>query len=270
MADRALLACEPLSPVRRVANAHHLPEQILDWADARGLDHVQVEPELLDTGGALGRLESRGELVSENVLVHNGDLVHGIDLAAAWKAHLDSGAEATLLVVDRPRVNTVAVRDGRFAGVVGHPRGPREIPAGCRARTFTGIAFYRRRILSGCPDRPWSVKELWHDLLEAGRPIRVLELPDPVRWSDLGTGADFRAEVRAELSRRGIALWRDPSSLVADTARILPGSVVEMGAEVGAGACVDGAILLPGARVLPGERVAGILRNGSGDLEVEP
>lgn len=270
LADRALRACERLPLARRIANAHHLPDQIQAWAEARGLDHVQVEPELLDTGGALGRLESRGELLSEHVLVHNGDLVHEIDLFEAWKAHLASGAEATLLCVDLPRVNTVVERRGRFGGVLGHPRGPRGLESGDRTCTFSGIAFYRRRVFAGRPDRPWSVKEVWHDLLEKGTQVGVVILGPEAKWSDLGTAAEFFAATARELARRGIESWLDPAAEVSATAETGPGSVVELGSEIGEGAEVRDCVLFPGARVLPGERIARVLRNGSGDLAVDP
>jgi mannose-1-phosphate guanylyltransferase len=266
MADRALAACEPLGAVRRVANAHHLPNQILSWAEARMVDHVQVEPVLLDTGGALARLEAQGVLVSEHLLVHNGDLVHDIDLREPWEEHLRTRADATLVVVDRPRVNTVVAKGDDFAGVLGHPRGPARPGPGDRARTFSGIAFYRRAIFSGRSDLPWSVKELWHDLLEQGRPIRVWEAPSASRWEDLGSPGDFARAVREEMFRREMKSWIDPGAEVAPSARILSASAVEFGASVGEGATVENAILLPGAVVHAGETVRGVLRNLGGDL----
>ncbi|HXP91080.1 MAG TPA: sugar phosphate nucleotidyltransferase [Fibrobacteria bacterium] len=268
LADRALAACEPLGPVRQVANAHHFPEQILSWAEARHLDHVQVEPVLLDTGGAIGRLESGGDLVSEQVLVHNGDLVHDIDLREPWAQHVRSRADATLVVVDRPRVNTVLVREGRFSGVLGHPRGPDRPGPGDLGRTFSGIAFYRRSVVSARPGGTWSVKELWHDLLEQGRPIHVWEASPTSRWDDLGTSRDFARAVREEMARRGIDTWIDPGAQVDASARILAGSAVECGAFVGAGAVVSDSVLFPGALVAEGETVRGILRNAGGDLPV--
>jgi len=269
MADRALAACEPLRPVRRLANAHHLPDQISTWAEARLLDHVQVEPVLLDTGGALARLEARGELVSEHLLVHNGDLVHDIDLREPWEQHLRSRAEATLVVVDRPRVNTVVACGEDFAGVLGHPRGPEAPGPGCRARTFSGIAFYRRSVLRGRPDHPWSVKELWHDLLDGQRRVGVWEAPSGRRWSDLGLPEDFARTVREEMSVRGLSNWMDPSAQVAVSARIDERSAVELGVFIGDNAVVEHSILLPGAVVGAGETVRNILRNSGGDIGIE-
>lgn len=266
MADHALRACEPLEPNRRLANAHHLPEQILAWAEARSLDHVQVEPVLLDTGGVLGRLVHGRELLADHLLVHNGDILHDIDLREPWKLHLESGAAATLVVVDRPRVNTVVEIDGAFGGVVGHPRCPSPLPGHSRRATFSGIAFYRTRFLGGDPDHPWSVKELWHDLLEQGNPPRIWTAPAPARWDDLGTPDDLGRAVRDEIARRGLSRWIDPGAEVAPDAAVGAGCAVEFGARVGSGAVLENAVVFPGGEVPSGQKLTNLLRNPGGDL----
>jgi NDP-sugar pyrophosphorylase family protein len=266
MADHALAACEPLEPTRRMANAHHLPEQILSWAEARSLDHVQVEPLLLDTGGALGRLVHERELLADHLLVHNGDILHDIDLAQPWKIHLGSGAAATLVVVDRPRVNTVVESDGYFGGVVGHPRCPTSLPDNSCRVTFTGIAFYKTRFLGGDPDRPWSVKELWHDFLEQGLPIRIWKAPATSRWDDLGTPDDLGRAVQAEIARRGLSHWIDPGADVASDAVVGPGCAVEFGARLASGAVLENSVVFPGGEVERGQILTCVLRNPGGDL----
>ena len=270
LADRALEACERLSPVRKLANAHHLPEQILAWAEARLLDHVQVEPELLDTGGVLARLAAEGELQAEHLLVHNGDVVHDIDLREPWRLHLESGAAATLVGIDRPKVNTVVHIDGNFGGVMGHPRCPASLPDNFRRTTFSGIAFYRRKVLGGDPDHPWSVKELWHDLLERGLPIRIWTPPPPSRWDDLGTADDLGRAIQDEIRRRGIGQWIDPDAHVHSDATVGPGCAVEFGARVLAGAHLENAMVFPGAEVESGETLCDALRNPGGDLPWRP
>lgn len=266
LADRALAACERLAPARRLANAHHLPEQILSWAEARHLDHVQVEPVLLDTGGALARLVHDQELLSDHLLVHNGDLTHSIDLASAWRTHLDEHADATLVVLDRPDVNpNVAVDNGRFQGVFGHERGPSP-SEGLLSRTFSGIAFYRRSVLGGDPHHPWSVKELWHDLLETGKKVLAWQAPADSHWDDLGKPADFLRALGQELSRRGIPRWIDPAAQVDAQARVDPGCAVEFGAQMSGGSRLESSILLPGAILAEGEHLRGTLRNPGGDL----
>lgn len=270
IADRALAACEALGPVRKLANAHHLTEQILAWAEARSLDHVQVEPVLLDTGAALARLAAEGEILADHLLVHNGDILHDIDLSVPWKAHLDSGAAATLVVVDRPRVNTVVERDGLFAGVLGHPRGPSTAPADARRWTFSGIAFYRTRSISGNPDAPWSVKELWHDLLEHGRAIQVWSAPESALWDDLGTADDLGRAIQSEMRRRNLSYWIDPDADASPEAWIGPGCAVEFGARVEPGARLENSVAFPGAEVLSGQILTNTLRNPAGDLPWSP
>lgn len=260
MADRALAACESLSPARRFANAHHLHEQIELWAEARGLDHVQVEPVLLDTGGALAML--RPDLVSEHLLVHNGDILHDIDLVPVWKTHLASGAAATLVMVDLPRVNTVRQRAGRFVGVAGHPRCPEGALTDSVARTFSGIAFYRARNLGKRPVAPWSVKELWHDLLEAGERVLCWNAPTDARWDDLGTAAELARAVVGGLA----SPWLHPESHVAPDAVLGSEVAIEYEATVGARARVSRSVVFPGAEVAPGETLEGVLRNPGGDL----
>jgi NDP-sugar pyrophosphorylase family protein len=258
MADRALAACEALSPSRRFANAFWSREQIEIWGEARCLDHVQVEPIVLDTGGALGML--RPDIQSEHLLVHNGDLVHGIDLVAAWKAHLESRAAATLVTIDRPEVNTVRVRDGRFAGVWGHPRCPADAMTDSVGRTFSGIAFYRVADLGRRGATKWSVKELWHDLLESGSAVRCWDAPADARWDDLGTPGELAAAILAE------GTWIHPESHVDPTAEIGNAVVIEYEARVGAGAKLSNCAILPGAEVAPGEVLDHVIRNPAGDL----
>ena len=270
MADHALVACEALGPVRKYANAHHLSEQIMTWAEARSLDHVQVEPVLLDTGGALACLVAEGELQAEHLLVHNGDILHDIDLAEAWKTHLESRAAATLVVIDRPNVNTVVETAGFFGGVLGHPRGPKALPEGSHRWTFSGIAFYRSKLLGGNPNQPWSVKELWHDFLEQGRPIAIWKAPAQSRWDDLGTADDLGRCVQEEMIRRGIPHWIDPGADVHYQAVVGPGCAVEFGARLEAGAKLENSVLFPGAELQAGQTLTNSLRNPGGDLAWAP
>lgn len=265
LADLALRSCAAVALGRRTANAHHLPDQVERWAEARGLDAVQVEPVILDTGGALARAFLDGNLRAPNLLVHNGDILHGLDVAGAWAAHIASGADATLLVVDRSNIDTVCARDGAFAGVLGHPRGPSAPPPGATRGTFTGVAFYRTAVLEGYPAAPWSVKDLWHDLAARGGRVLVRAAPLATLWEDCGTPADLARTAAGRLREAGIDRWVDPAARVSPGAEIGPGCLVEAGARVAAGASLRETILLPGASVAAGERLERIIRNAGGD-----
>ena len=82
-----------------VINIHHFGEQILDFLKANDNFGVRIlisdeRGELLDTGG--GILKARPLLDDgEPFLIHNADILTHIDLAAIYRHHVESGAEAT-------------------------------------------------------------------------------------------------------------------------------------------------------------------------------
>ncbi|MBQ8501263.1 MAG: nucleotidyltransferase family protein [Bacteroides sp.] len=86
-------------------NIHHFGQQIIDFLHAHdnfGLTvHVSDERgELLDTGGGIRQARTwlDGE---EPFIVHNADILTDMDLRAFYHHHLQSRAEATLLVSRR-------------------------------------------------------------------------------------------------------------------------------------------------------------------------
>jgi aminoglycoside/choline kinase family phosphotransferase len=243
-------------------NAHHLPEMVRSWAASRGIETVQYEETLLDSGGALGEAFAAGRIVSDHVLVHNGDILHDFDLEEFWRKHLESDADISLLVLDHPRINTVLVREGRFVGVWGHRLCPEETD-GCARRTFSGVALYRTGILAGTPRTPWTVKDLWH---RSDLDVRVQEVGAGRSWADCGTPQDLAHEIFAELARQNLSHWSAPGADVDSTASIGRETVVEADAHVGANAHLERALLLPGAKVAPGEILSGVLRNAGGEV----
>ncbi len=262
LADRALEACAVLPLARRIANAHHLPAQVRTWAAARGLDEVQEEPLLLDSGGALGEACAARRLRADHVLVHNGDILHDFDLEEFWRSHLESDADISLLVLDHPRINNVLMREGRFVGVLRHPSCPADI-AGCARRTFSGIALYRRSIFDGTPRTPWSIKDLWH------RPelkVRLTEAGAGHHWADCGTPQDLAREIFSALEQRDLTSLTVPGAKVDPSAEIGRGVVIEAGARIEPKAKLSRAILLPGAVAHAGEIVTGVLRGAAGEV----
>lgn len=265
LAERALEACAGLPVASRLANAHHLAPAVEAFAKAQGIGHVQLEPTLLDSGGALSKAFASRKLPSPHVLAHNGDILHDIDLTAAWQAHLEGGNDVTLVMVDVPRINTVHVRDGLFAGVAGHPACPAELE-GTRALTFSGIAFYRTALFQGWSTRAWTIKDLWHKAaFVQGLKVACREAPAGSLWEDCGVPGDLARAAFLLLEREGKEQWIDPTAKVSVDAVLKGRVVVEAGAWIEAGAQVEESVLQPQARVKAGETVHRIVRNAGGD-----
>ncbi len=171
-------AADVLQPAQRLANAHHLPDAIRNIArslsdpsraqsreaEGRGRMEVLFEPGILGTGGALANAAERLR-ETDHFLVHNGDLIHGIDLAALYQEHLDSGALATLAGLHLEKgPNTLSVSaEGTLLGIHGFhpPEGQEE-----KRLTFAGIAFYRREFLDFVTPGPDDIKPHWIRALE--------------------------------------------------------------------------------------------------------
>ena len=86
-------------------NIHHFGSQILDFiGEDPALNNIKVSDEsecLLDTGGALLHALPLLGMTPDPVLVHNVDILSDADLKNLFKFHVDSDADATLLVSNR-------------------------------------------------------------------------------------------------------------------------------------------------------------------------
>lgn len=88
-----------------IINIHHFGGQIIDFLHAHdnfGVN-IQISDErdgLLDTGGGIMKARHRLD-GDEPFLAHNSDILTDIDLAAFYHHHLNTRAEASLLVSER-------------------------------------------------------------------------------------------------------------------------------------------------------------------------
>ena len=90
---------------RVVINVHHYAQQIIDYVTANdgfGLDVAFSDEsgQLLDTGGGIRKALPLFDADSP-VLIHNVDIFSNADLAALYRSHQESKADATLLVSQR-------------------------------------------------------------------------------------------------------------------------------------------------------------------------
>jgi len=131
-------------------NTHHLPEpleaHLKGRADAARFE-IFRETEILGTGGALfGAADFLAE--EPDFVIYNGDVLCDADLAPLLADHRQSGALATLLLVDWPRVNTVSLApDGAITAIGGTGSGP-EPGAEARSLTYAGIGVFSRDLLT--------------------------------------------------------------------------------------------------------------------------
>jgi len=169
-------------------NTHHLGVMVADYIESRAdRDRFTLYPEqeILGTGGALDG--ARDFLTgAPNFLLHNGDVLCVVDLEPLVAEHRRTGALATLLLVDWPDVNSVAMADdGRIVSIAGRPVLSR--PSGARDLTYTGIGVFSSDLLA-------DIGPGFSSLIDPL--VRALELepasvrgyaPDCIDWSDLGT-----------------------------------------------------------------------------------
>ena len=105
MLERVILRLKEAGFNDITINIHHFGEQIIEFLrtnDNFGVEiHISDERDkLLDTGGGIKKARPWLD-GNEPFLVHNADILSDIDLAALYHHHVESRAEATLLVSER-------------------------------------------------------------------------------------------------------------------------------------------------------------------------
>jgi mannose-1-phosphate guanylyltransferase len=247
----------------------------------RGLDvRAAFEETPLGSGGAIANAAKSLDLMSDPVLVCNGDLVTDIDVTALRAAHREHGAELTIAlteVTDASRFG-VAALDGtcRVTTFVEKPA-PGSEPSNL---ANAGFWLFSASLIAAADGREFNRVEdaLFPNLVSAGRPI--FGFRHTGYWRDVGTPEAYREAVMDALDRTATAqgapgtpgapglAWLDSSARVARTASvrhssvgadctledgaIVTHSVLWEGVRVGAGAHVENSVLGAGFQVPPG------------------
>jgi NDP-sugar pyrophosphorylase family protein len=127
-----------------IINVHHHSGMIMDFVkrkDGFGI-HIEFsheEEQLLDTGGGIAH--ASWFLGPHPFLVHNVDIISDIDLRALYRAHIESGAMATLAVKERVTSRSLLMsEDGYLKGWRDNRTGE-TILTGTSAAGLTPIAF---------------------------------------------------------------------------------------------------------------------------------
>ncbi len=222
--------------------------------------HYAVEPEPLDTAGAIGFAAAHAG-IHDTFLVLNGDVLTGLDVTALVATHRRTGAEGTIALtpVDDPsRYGVVPIDDGgRVLDFIEKPA-PGEAPTN---RINAGTYVLEPSVLGRIdPGRRVSVER--HVFPAMAAEGTLYAVASDAYWIDTGTPETY---LQANLD-----LLDDPGgSIVAEDASVAPGasvvgSVVMAGASIGENALVEDSIVGSGARVGASSQVVGLSVLGAG------
>lgn len=233
--------------------------------------HYAIEPEPLDTAGAIRFAADHGG-ITERFVVVNGDVLTDLDLAALVDFHVEHGGEGTIALhrVDDPSAFGVVPTDddGRVEAFVEKPLRDEAPTDLINAGTYVLEASVLKRIDLG---RKVSIeREVFPAMVADGV---LFAMHGDTYWIDTGTPSKY-LQAQTDLLRgargprvdgihRGSTI--DPTASVArsvvadgvviDAGAHVRGSVLMPGSRVGAGAVVERAIVGPRAQVGAGARV---------------
>ena len=196
-----------------VVNIHHRGEQIVEYLESHPFPgatlHISDERDmLLDTGGGI-RKARRWLEGDEPFLIHNVDILCDIDLRDFYRRHLNSGAEASLLVGQRATSRYLLFDQGnRLCGwtntATGETLPPGTDPAAFRPMAFGGIhvfspSLFRRMEAGGWQGR-FSIIPFY--LSVCGEACIRGEEARGTYWFDIGK-IDTLHQAEAHLARKG-------------------------------------------------------------------
>lgn len=154
MLERVILRLKEAGFNDITVNIHHFGEQIIDFLRTNNnfgvTIHVSDERDmLLDTGGGIKKARPFLD-GNEPFLIHNADILSEIDLAAFYRHHLESRADATLLTNHRNTSRYLLMNeDNRLCGWINKSTGA-VLPEGldCTTGNYLEQAFGCVHVLS--------------------------------------------------------------------------------------------------------------------------
>lgn len=231
--------------------------------------HYAVEPEPLDTGGAI-RFAADHAGIDDTFVVVNGDVLTDLDVARLVAFHHEKGAEATihLTPVDDPSAYGVVELDGdgRVRRFVEKPA-PGTAPSDLiNAGTYVFEPSVLARIPTG---RKVSIeRETFPAIVDDGG---LFALSTDDYWIDTGRPDTYR-QANFDLldgRRRALTCTMVADGAMVDASAAIEHSLVSSGASVASGSVVRDSIVLPGAVIESGVQVVDSIvmgRVGSGAL----
>lgn len=212
--------------------------------------HYAVEPEPLDTGGAI-RFAADHAGLTDTFVVVNGDIITDLDVGALVERHRAAGAEATihLTPVDDPSsYGVVAVGpDGRVARFVEKPA-PGTAPSNLiNAGTYVFEPSVLARIPTG---RKVSIERETFPAIVADGGLFAWATDD--YWIDTGRPETYRqANLDLIDGRRSFTVPMVEAGAEVDPEAEIRHSLVSAGARVAGGVSLEDSVVLPGAVIGP-------------------
>lgn len=238
-----------------VVNTHWLPETMekvaQESARALGMQvRVSHEPDVLGTGGGLGRVRERGlSRADKHLFVMNGDVFFDFDAKSVLESHVESGALATMVMRPLPEGATYGGVFADASGRVVRIRDYGKVRPGLAPLLFTGVHVLSPKALAMLPEGASDVVDaVYGPLVRAGAEVRVVV--ETGRWLDLGDPEGYLGAHLA-LAPEGFV---DASARVSASASLVR-TTVGAGARVGEGARLVDCVVWDGAEVEAGEEL---------------
>jgi mannose-1-phosphate guanylyltransferase len=278
MLDYALAHLKEAGHTSFLVNAHHLWEQIAEWATINGAE-IQVElPEVLGTGGGLKVAQDKMAL---KFLIWNGDIISDIDPNALLDACPDNGAGMVLCYKDvLGKTPQLLFNDSGIITRIGNkcvPEGAPELPDGDNGWHFSGIHALSRSSLQHIPDGFQDVIKTVYQELIAQKQVGSTQHTST--WFDAGFPNEYlKANLDALNGRIPLSIdpwanaqdgfegsWVHKSAVVRGS---LTNTIIGADAVVAEGAVLDSCVVWDGVEVPAGEYFQCVFYDG-GRLDVE-
>jgi mannose-1-phosphate guanylyltransferase len=236
----------------------YLPEvfqQEFPTGEIAGVEmHYAVEPEPLDTGGAIGFAARSAGFTDQTFIALNGDVINDLDISALVAQHRAFGGEGTihLTPVDDPsRFGVVPIHaDGRVEAFIEKPPADQAPTNWINAGTYVLEPSVLDRIPEG--ERVSIERAVFPAMVSDGTLFAVQEAG---YWVDAGTPESY---LKVALDLVNGVRSREPA-IAADTiihdSAIVENSIVESGVVIDAGATLRGSMVHDGARIGPDAQV---------------
>jgi len=197
-----------------IINTHHLAEKVTEFLQDKlnaGLK-LEISRETffpLETGGGLKKASWFFD-DGKPFFLYNGDVYTDMDLPALYRAHLESGALATLAVKDRPSARQLLfdaemnlrgrflAGDDAFDWRGAQVKDPLRLP-------FSGVQVLSPEIFPLMTETGvFSMMEVYLRLAGAGHKIKGFRM-DEACWFDIGTPDKLNA-LQRHISEKGLSI----------------------------------------------------------------